>query len=82
MTVLLLSHEGWRVATAAWSAASKTRDEVELCYQWGADGVSLLSGATGIRRVTLPISMTEFLGRISQAGTHPIVDLQSLGDLA
>ena len=45
MTVLLFNDRGWEVATSAWSAASKDGQSVEVCYQWGADGISWFDSA-------------------------------------
>lgn len=79
MTALCFVHEGWDVLTSSWTAASDDGKSVELCYQLGADGVSLFSSATGIRRVTLPMTMREFWRVIASHGS--IVDLTGLGDL-
>lgn len=79
MTMLRFTHGGWDVVTGIWTAASKREGVVELCYQWGADGVSLFAGATSVRRVTLPISMREF---VREARSAAFVDFRHLGDLS
>ena len=76
MTVLLFNDRGWEVATPAWSAASKDGQSVEVCYQWGADGISWFDSATGNARTTLNISMTEFARRLTGGG---VVDLRTVG---
>ena len=48
------------------SKRSKGGDSVTVCYEWGADGISWFDGATGTSRVTLPITMTEFLRRVAK----------------
>jgi hypothetical protein len=65
---LLLNHEGWEVVTAAWSAAAKPGDKVQVCYQWGADRLSWFDSATGIARVGLNLSMAEFLRLVQRGG--------------
>lgn len=66
MTVLLFNHEGWEVATAAWSASAKPGKNVVVCYQWGADALSIFDSATGIRRVEFPMTMTKFLNIVGR----------------
>lgn len=73
MTTLILQHGGWEVATAAWTAAAKPGRSVSICYQWGADGISWFSSATGISRVTLHIDMADFLKLTAKGG---LVDLR------
>jgi hypothetical protein len=78
MAVLLFKDRGWEVATAAWSAGSKGGSSIEICYRWGADGTSFsfTSNATGNVRVTLNISMADFVKRLSRSGG--VVDLRDL----
>jgi hypothetical protein len=33
MTVLLFNHDGWEVATAAWSLGAKSGEAVTVVYQ-------------------------------------------------
>ena len=76
MAVLLFKDRGWEVATAAWSAGSKDGTSIEICYQWGAHGFSFTSAAPGTARVTLKISMADFVKRVSRSGG--VVDLRDL----
>jgi hypothetical protein len=63
---LLFNDDGWEVATDAWTAAAAGDRKTRVCYAWAADGVSLLSGATGISSVTLPISFSDFLQQLKR----------------
>ncbi len=81
MTLLRFTHEGWDVLTSAWTAASEGGGtSVDLCYQWGANGFSFASSATGVRRVTLPITMRQFL-RVVSSHHGRIADFSGLGDV-
>lgn len=80
MTTLFFIDDGWRVMTSAWTAAWDRSDEVEICYLWGASGFSLVAGATGVRKVTLPVSVTEFHDIIRRS-KDGICDLRRYGDL-
>lgn len=71
--LLLFEHEGYEVITSAWTAAGKPERKVEICYQWGADRLSWVSSATGIRRITLNCTMLEFAAVIRRDNA-PIVD--------
>jgi hypothetical protein len=76
MAVLLFKDRGWEVATAAWSAGSKDGTSIEICYQWGADGIGFTSNATANARATLNISMADFVRRLSRSGG--VVDLRDV----
>lgn len=80
MTMLRFSHEGYDVLTSAWTAASEDGVSVDLCYQWGANGFSFASSATGVRRITLPVTMREFL-RVVSSHHGRIADFSGLGDI-
>jgi hypothetical protein len=75
MTVLVFNDRRWEVATSAWSAASKDGSSVDVCYTWGADGVSWFDSATGNARCTLDLLMSEFLERLARA--DGVLDLRS-----
>ena len=74
MTVLLFNDRGWDIATAAWSVGAKPGKQVSLCYQWGADGISIFDSATGISKMTLPMTMAQFSAAIASGGSF--VDLR------
>lgn len=74
MVTLLFRHEGWDVVTAAWSASAKPGKNVQICYQWGANGISFFDSATGIRRLEIPIEMRVFLDALSGGGG--VIDLR------
>lgn len=78
MAILLFNHQGWAVATAAWSAGSKNGDSVTICYQWGADGISFFDSATGNARCTLPINMADFTKRLARNSNSGMVDLRDV----
>jgi hypothetical protein len=73
MTTLVFGHDGWDVATNAWSVGSerparlKREDNVVVCYAWGSSG--------GIETTRLQIKMSDFLKRIAQGG---VVDLRDV----
>ena len=73
MTILLFNHDGWEVATAAWSLGAKVGDPVTVVYQWGPDGVSWFDSATGTRRVTVNLSMEQLVEKLSNGA---LVDLR------
>lgn len=58
MTEIVFLHDGWTVATSAWTVASKKPNEVEICYLWQG-----LSDNTGVASIKLDMSMSEFLAR-------------------
>jgi hypothetical protein len=75
MTVLIFNDRGWQVATAAWSAGAKGEKAVTICYQWGADGISLANGAIGNARCELDMTMAEFINRLRRPADG-VVDLR------
>lgn len=75
MSALLFNHDGWEVLTSAWTVAAKPGNQVQICYQWGADWISWVDSATGIRRINLNVTMSEFVGAVSKGG---IVDCRQM----
>jgi hypothetical protein len=73
MTVLLFNHEGWEVATAAWSLGAKKGDAVTVVYQWGPDGLSWFDSATGTRHVIVNLTMDQLVQKLGGGG---LVDLR------
>jgi hypothetical protein len=71
---LLVNYNSWEVLTSAWTAAAKPDRRVELVYVWGPDGISLFQSATGTERITLNLSMPDFLSLVERSGE--IVDLR------
>jgi hypothetical protein len=72
--MLSFNDGGWDVLTAAWSAAATPEAQITtICYQWGADGFSLISSATGISRIYVTLSMPEFAKLVAAVG---VVDLR------
>jgi hypothetical protein len=63
-TILVFEHEGWEVATSSWSAAAKPGKGVTVCYEWGADRISWFDNAVSTARITLNMTMGEFLSVI------------------
>lgn len=79
MKAIIVNKGGWEVVTASWTAAAKPGRAVEIAYVWGADGVSFFQSATGVERVTLNITMQEFLSVMHQDTS--IIDLRGhVGD--
>lgn len=71
---LIFEHDGWTVATAAWTAASKRPDRVTICYPWSSDGtISWFDSSTGTARIDFKMSMAEFLRAVGRGG---VVDLR------
>lgn len=75
MMVLIFEDDGYVVTTSAWSAAAKPGRQAVICYAWGAGGYSLVSSATGIARITLPITIEEF-NAILLRSKSDVVDLR------
>lgn len=73
MSVLLFRDGAYFVVTAAWTAAAKAGNKVEICYQWGAHWISFMPSATGIASTTLNITMDQFAQRVADGGG--VVDL-------
>jgi hypothetical protein len=73
MTVLLFNDRGWEVATASWTAAAKQGRPVQIAYTWGANSVGWAASATGTSRVTLDMTMEEFVKLVRDGG---VVDLR------
>jgi hypothetical protein len=78
MPVLLFRDRGWEVAASSWVAAAKPDRKVELCYQWGADGISWFDSGTGNARCTLDILMDDFTKRIARHTNGGIVDFRDV----
>lgn len=70
MTTLVFNHEGYTVATSSWSIAAKHRNEnaTDICYQWGANGISWFDSSVGNARATLPIPIARLIQEIGHAG--------------
>jgi hypothetical protein len=64
MSVILFNHDGWEVATAAWSLGAKSGEAVTVVYQWGPDGLSWFDNATGTRRVTVNLTMEQLVHKL------------------
>lgn len=50
----------WQIITTSWTAASKNNHSTEIAYLWGADQISVFSGATGVARLTLDVPFDLF----------------------
>jgi len=68
MTTLAFTHNGWRVVTNSWSAASKWENKTRIVYTWGPDGISFFDSrvSTSAFDVELPISAFERATRSTQ----------------
>jgi hypothetical protein len=75
VTVLLFNDRGWGVATTSWSAGATGEQSVTLIYEWGPDGISIWSGATGTSRVIVQLTMPQFVERLKNSD-NGIVDLR------
>jgi hypothetical protein len=74
--ILLLSDEGWDVATSNWTAAAKPSKTVSVCYVWSPrSGMGFIDQATGVARTELALTMEQFLATIAAATGH-VVDLR------
>lgn len=70
MTVtLVFEHNGWAVATSAWTAAAKGVKSTEICYVWSPlPSMGILASSTGVERFTFGIPFEDFLDRVKQGG--------------
>jgi hypothetical protein len=75
VTVLLFNDRGWGVATSSWSVGATGENAVTLIYEWGPDGASLWTHTTGTSRVTVQLTMPEFVERLKNSD-NGIVDLR------
>jgi hypothetical protein len=75
VTVLLLNDRGWGIATSSWTAGATGENAVTLIYEWGPDGASFFAGATGTCRVTVELTMLQFVERLKKSDGG-IVDLR------
>ncbi len=67
---LVFEHEGWAVATSAWTAAAvEGTRSTEICYVWSMlPSMGVLASSTGVERLTLSIPFAEFLDRVKGGG--------------
>jgi hypothetical protein len=72
MATLAFTHNGWRVITSSWSAASNKSDRTRIVYVWGPDVISWFDSATGTASFELYMSIGEFERLVA---TQSFVDL-------
>lgn len=73
---LVFDHDGWTVVSTAWTAASRKKGEITVCYSWSVlPSMGLLASSTGVERVEIEIDMADFLDRVKQGG---VVDFRRI----
>ena len=72
-TTLIFKHDGWDVATASWTAASKNGSSTVICYTWGPDGISFFDNRVSTARIEYVLPFDHFLSLVRKGG---IVDMR------
>jgi len=77
MKILALVEDGNSILTQSWTAKGPIKGgRVTIHYMIsGMTGYQFLAGATGVGKIKLNLTMTQFLKRLSQ--NENIVDLQN-----